>query len=300
MTQLPSLPLDDWRDTKETLHRMSQIVGKIRLGAMPHRNHWWHVTLYVTPRGLTTGAMPYASGTFDITFDLLSHRLKIETSQNEHRAFSLKDVSVAGFYDQLMNSLDDLGIEASIKAEPFDLAPAIPFPSDEDHASYDPESVERYLEVLQFADQVLQEFYGRFTGKQSPSHLFWHTFDLAMARFSGRRAPDRPEADGVTREAYSHEVVSFGFWAGDDNVPAPAFYSYTWPEPEDLNKQELRPGSAQWVDNRGSSLATLMYDDIRELDDPHGALMDFFESCYEAGSSTAGWDVDEFRTVRFT
>lgn len=300
MTSLPQLPIDSWRETKETLHRMSQVVGKVRLGAMPHRNHWWHVTLYVNSNGLTTGPMPARFGCFEIRFDLLNHRLEVETSRNEHSEFPLTDVSIAGFYGRLMSSLEGLGIETKIKAEPFDLSPATPFPVDEDHATYDPASVERYLQILQFTDRALKEFYGRFTGKQSPSHLFWHTFDLAMARYSGHRAPDRPEADIITREAYSHEVISFGFWAGDDNIPAPAFYSYTWPEPEQLSTQSLQPDSAKWVDNHGSSLALLMYDDIRTLDNPHDALLDFFQSCYDAGSATAGWDVEALRTVRFS
>jgi hypothetical protein len=296
---LPELPLSDWRATKDTLHRMAQIVGKIRLASTPHRNHWWHVTLYVTPRGLTTGAMPGQAGTFEIELDFLSHELAIRTSRNERGAFSLQRLSVAEFYRQVMDALGAFGIEPKIRATPFDLAPATPFASDLDHATYDPDAVERYFEILRFSDQALQEFAGRFTGKQSPPHLFWHTFDLAMARYSGRRAPDRPEADHVTREAYSHEVISFGFWAGDDNMPAPAYYSYTWPEPEMLSRQDLRPAPARWADNRGSSLALLTYDDVRTVETPRATLLDFFESCYEAGSRTAGWDVEDFRTVRF-
>jgi hypothetical protein len=297
---LPGLPLGEWRQTKDTLHRMAQIVGKIRLACVPHRNHWWHVTLYVTPCGLTTGAMPYPDGTFEIEFDLLNHELLIRTSRNERDSFSLQRQSVAGFFRQTMDRLASIGSEPQIRAVPFDLVPATPFPSDVDHAIYDPDAVGRYFEILRFSDQTLQEFAGRFTGKQSPPHLFWHTFDLAMGRYSGRRAPDRPEADNVTREAYSHEVISFGFWAGDDNVPAPAYYSYTWPEPEALSAQELRPAAARWVDNRGSSLALLAFDDIRATANPHDVLLDFFESCYEAGSQTAGWDVEGLRTVRFS
>lgn len=297
--ELPVLPLDEWRATKETLHRIAQIVGKIRLSTMPHRNHWWHVTLYVTPRGLTTGAMPAGSGTFDIELDFLSHELRARTSWGERDAFPLEDLSVAGCYWRLMELLASFGIQPAIRAVPFDLEPGTPFPDDEDHATYDRSAVERYFTILRFSDQALQAFAGRFTGKQSPAHLFWHSFDLALGRYSGRRAPDLPDADNVTREAYSHEVIAVGFWAGDDNVPAPAYYCYTWPEPETLREEALRPEAAYWAGEAGNSRALLLYDDLRALPDPQAALLEFFESCYQAGARSAGWPLDDFRTVRF-
>lgn len=296
---LPALPLEEWRASKETLHRFAQIVGKIRMGAVPHRNHWWHATLYVTPRGLTTGAMPAGKGSFEIELDFLGHELRVRTSWGERDAFPLEQLSVAGCYWQLTELLAGFGIEPDILAIPYDLSPKTPFPSDDHHAAYDRDYIERYFEILRFSDQVLQEFAGSFTGKQSPSHLFWHSLDLALGRYSGRRAPDLPDADFVTREAYSHEVIAVGFWAGDDNIPAPAYYSYTWPEPDGLRSQPLHPEAAHWGGEAGNSRALLMYDDLRALPDPHDALLKFFESCYLAGARAGGWPVEELRTVRF-
>lgn len=277
-----------------------QIVGKVRMASMPHQNHWWHVTLYVSPRGLTTGPMPRGKRTFEIAFDFIDHALIICDSEGTQTRFGLGEHSVAGFYQALNDRLAALDLNTEIVAVPFDLQPATPFAEDHDHASYDPEYTNRFLRVLSFSDAVLREFAGRFTGKQSPSHVFWHSFDLAMARYSGRRAPDRRESDMVTREAYSHEVISFGFWAGDSKVPYPAYYSYTAPEPEGLANQALEPEQSHWNVDGGSSMALLSYDDVRQSSDPHGALLAFFESAYQAGAKAAGWDREQLATVRFT
>jgi hypothetical protein len=294
----PPLPLEEWEDTKNTLHRFAQIVGKIRLALAPHSNHWWHVTLYVTTRGLTTSPMPYGDVTFAIDFDFIDHRLEISTSTGAVGAFGLEDLSVARFYEQVFSRLSQLGIEAAIVDKPFDLTPAEPFSADTRHASYDKEYVNRYWRILVQTDVVFKEFSGRFTGKQSPVQLFWHSFDLAVTRFSGRRAPEWEGADRATREAYSHEVISFGFWPGDANFRAPAFYSYTAPEPADLSNKPLQPEEAFWADMGGSSRALLMYDDLRKMESPKTALLDFLESAYRAGARTAGWDEGAFTTLK--
>lgn len=286
----PPLPLEAWEPTKETLHRFAQIVGKVRLASAPPRNHWWHVPMYVTTRGLTTGPMPHGDRTFAIDFDFVDHRLVVTTSDGGLERFPLAGMSVAQFYDALFERLAALGIEVAIDPRPYELADGVPFPTDTTHAAYDREYVGRFWRILTEIDAVFQEFSGRFGGKSSPVHLFWHSFDLALTRFSGRRAPELPGADRVTREAYSHEVISFGFWAGDPRVRAPAFYSYTAPEPPGLTDQPLRPPSAAWNTTERGTLALLMYDDLRREASPRAALLDFLESAYQAGAKTAQWD----------
>ena len=294
----PPLPLEGWEDTKNTLHRFAQIVGKIRLASAPRANHWWHVTLYVTTRGLTTSPMPHGETAFAIDFDFIDHRLMITTSSGAVESFGLEGLSVARFYEEVFSRLSRLGIDdIAIVARPYELAPADPFATDTTHASYNKEYVNRYWRILAQVDAVFKEFGGRFTGKISPVHLFWHSFDLAVTRFSGRRAPEREGADRVTREAYSHEVISFGFWPGDADVRAPAFYSYTAPEPPGLADQPLRPEGAFWADAGGSFTAMLMYDDLRQMISPKTALLDFLESAYHAGAVAAAWDEEAFATI---
>ena len=292
-----ALPFDEWESTKETLHRYAQIVGKVRLGCCAPLNHWWNVTLHVSSRGLSTGPNPYGGLTFEVDFDFVTHELKVSTSEGGAFSFALDDgLSVAGFYKKLFSGLEALGIGLSINTDPFDIG-GEPLDKDVRHASYDRDYVERYWRILMRVDQVFREFAGRFNGKQSPVQLFWHSFDLAVTRFSGRRAPEREGADRVTREAYSHEVVSFGFWPGDRNVRAPAFYSYTAPEPEGLTDEPLRPEAASWAPQGGTAL--LMYDDLRSMDSPKSALLEFLESAYLAGARTAGWEVEALRTSPF-
>ena len=293
---LPSLPLEEWRDTKETLQRYVQIVGKIRLEYSPFTNHWWHVTLHVDPRGLSARHMFSGELAFEISFDLISHELRILTSAGDMASFPLRDgLSVAEFYGELISISETLGIDAALNnPRPFGLEDEERhFEEDTEHASYDEEYVERYRKILTWADHVFRVFSGRFVGKSSPVHLFWHGFDLAVTRFSGRRAPEREGADKVTREAYSHEVISFGFWPGDRDTPIPAFYSYTAPEPGTLTEQPLVPEAAFWAPERG--LALLMYDDVRQVASPGTTLLEFMQSAYEAGARSAGWDVEDLR-----
>jgi hypothetical protein len=292
----PPLPLDAWRATKDTLHLYLQVVGKVRLARMPKRNHWWHVPLYLSARGLTTRPIPDGDRVFEIAFDFLDHRLGVQCSDGPARHFALEDgLTVAAFYAQLTQALADVGVEARIEQpEPFDHPTSTtPFADDTAHHHYDAAYVHRFWRILTQIDPVFRRFRGRFLGKDTPIHLFWHSFDLAYTRFSGESAPPMPaEAGRVEREAYSHEVVSFGFWAGDDDVGAPAFYSYTYPEPEGLTEAPLAPEAAFWQTQDSGSLALLMYDDVRTADDPRADLLAFLDSAYQAGATRAGWDVE--------
>jgi len=290
----PPLPLDEWKATKNTLHLYLQIVGKIRLKLFPRQNHWWHVPFYVSPRGLTTRPIPYGFGNFEIEFDFVEHALVISTHDGERKSFALRDgLTVADFYRQVFESLAALGIETKIWAVPYEAASKTLFAKDTENRSYDKEYVEKFHRILISVSDIFEEFRGRFTGKSTPVHLFWHSFDLALTRFSGKPAPVKKEAGTVEREAYSHEVVSFGFWAGDDNVPAPAFYSYTAPEPKNITDEKLKPAAAMWNTDKGA-MAILMYDAARKAAAPRKAILDFLESAYQAGAKRADWDLKKF------
>jgi hypothetical protein len=289
--QLPELPLADWEETKQTLHLWAQIVGKVRLASTAPRNHWWHVALYVDVRGLTTRPMHSPTGvTFQIDFDFVDHRLVVRTGRGEASSFALEDgLSVASFDENLHAALRDLGIDVEIREMPFGVPVTTPFPVDVEHATYDPAAVERFRRILSWSEHVFDEFASWFCGKQSPVHLFWHSFDLALTRFGGKRAPTQPETDPVTQEAYSHELISFGFWTGDERLPEPAYYAYTAPEPAGLREQPL-PGGARWLESNGSALGVLPYEVVRHAPDPRRALLAFMQTAYEAGATLAGWD----------
>jgi hypothetical protein len=263
------------------------------MALVPPRNHWWHVTLYVSARGLRTGPMPYRDRTVEVELDFVDHRLVVRTSEGRTAGFALRErPACAHFYSELFAALADVGVSVEISPRPFDLGDSPPFPDDTQHDSYDAGAVERFWTVLRLTDSTLAAFRSRFVGKASPTHLFWHGFDLAHARYSGRRAPAMPGADPVTREAYSHEVIAFGWWPGDDRAtPYPAYYSYTAPEPDGLRERPLAPASAVWQDTGNGSLAVLPYDDVRTAADPAAALLLFYERAYRAGAEAAGWDV---------
>jgi len=288
VTALPPLPLEAWEATKTTLHLWAQIVGKIRLASTAPRNHWWHVPLYVDVHGLTTRRMHAANGVvFQIRFDFVDHRLVAETNAGATESFALVDgLSVSEFDRQLHEMLEQLGVDVVIRENPFGVPMTTPFPDDSEHASYDPDAVERFWRILDWTDGVFDEFTGWFCGKTSPVHLFWHSFDLAVTRFGGKRAPAMPDADAVTQEAYSHELVSFGFWAGDKNVREPAYYAYAAPEPPGMRERQLRPDAAHWTEQ----LALLPYEVVRAADDPRATLLAFLESAYEAGAEAGGWN----------
>jgi hypothetical protein len=295
---LPALPLNEWEQTKTTLHLWAQIVGKVRMASTPPRNHWWHVPLYVDVRGLTTRRMHARSAvSFEINFDFINHRLVVTTNRGGLRSFELVDgLSVAEFDEKLHAALDALDLPVAIREIPFGLATTTPFPADREHAAYDPDAVERFWRIVEWTDQVFEEFAGWYCGKTSPIHLFWHSFDLAFTRFGGRRAPLIPDADPVTREAYSHELISFGFWAGDDNMREPAYYSYTAPEPEGLSGRRLFPDEAYWSTHGSGALALLPYDAVRAAAGPRTALLAFLESAYRAGADASGWDRSELES----
>jgi hypothetical protein len=252
MSELPELPLEPWEATKETLHLWTQIVGKVRLASTPPQNHWWNAPLYVDTRGLTTRRLRSGERDFDISFDFVTHELLVRASQAEPESFRLADgLSVAAFYDHLFTVLAGLDIQVDINAEPYGMPVTTPFAEDTEHAAYDREAVERFWQALRWVDWTFQEFAGWFCGKTSPVHLFWHGFDLAVTRFSSARAPENPNADPVTREAYSHELISFGFWPGDQKVREPTFYSSPRQSPPTLRSsgsaRTQRAGSSRTV-----------------------------------------------------
>ncbi|HEX4438541.1 MAG TPA: DUF5996 family protein [Thermoanaerobaculia bacterium] len=289
----PALPLEAWKDTCETLHLWTQIVGKVRLSQMPFVNHSWNVTLYVDARGLTTGAMPHGIHAFQIDFDFVDHRLVVWCADGGAGGFKLEPMSVASFYARLMRELDGLGVPARIHAVPNEVENPIPFAKDDVHRAYDPEYANRYWRALAQSARVFTDFRGRFIGKSSPVHYFWGAPDLAVTRFSGRKAPVHPGGipnlpDRVTREAYSHEVSSAGFWPGGGPISYAAYYSYAYPEPAGFASARVRPEGAFWSPDLHEFL--LPYDRVRESPTPDETLMQFLQSTYEAAADLAKWD----------
>jgi hypothetical protein len=284
----PELPLESWRATHDTLHMWTQIVGKIRLKLAPYINHWWEVVLYVNPRGLTTGPIPYESASFDLSFDFLDHVLVVSTSRGETRKMELAPRSVADFYKELMGILSSLGIKVVIDPMPSEVPNPIACHEDYVHASYDRRAVKNFFKNLSQADRMLQKFRGGFIGKCSPVQFYWGSFDLAVTRFSGRRAPERPGVDHITKLAYSHEVISCGFWPGSANIESPAFYAYASPEPKGYAEGVVRPASAFY--NPPTKNFILMADEVRKSRDPDQMILDFLQSTYDLGADLGNWD----------
>lgn len=289
----PSLPVAAWQDTYATLHRWMQIVGKIRLAQAPRQNHWWHSTLYVTARGLTTSPMPYRQRTFQIDFDFIDHQLRIFTSDGAVRDIALRACAVADFYAELMATLQALGLHIKISTLPQEIPDPIPFENDRVHAAYDPAYAQRFWRALVQAERVLQQFRARFIGKCSPVHFFWGSFDLAVTRFSGRRAPKHPGgvpnmADSVTWEAYSHEVSSCGFWPGGGAVTEPMFYAYAYPEPDGFKDYPVHPAEAFYYAPMREFF--LPYEAVRRAADPDSTLLAFAQSTYEAAADLGRWE----------
>ena len=289
----PSLPLAEWKDTYATLHMWTQVIGKIRLACAPRVNHWWQVPLYVSPRGLTTSAMPSGHRTFQIDFDFTAHRLLIETGEGRELTLELGSYSVAEFYRRVLDALAELDLRVPIWPHPVEVDPSIPFPEDHEHATYDPEYAHRWWRILVQVDRVLHQFRGGFLGKASPVHFFWGGFDLALTFFSGRRAPPHPGGipnvgDWVMREAYSHECSSRGFWPGSALVPEPAFYAYAYPEPDGYQDHPIEPADAFYHPELREHL--LRYEDVRAAADPDAALLAFFRTTHGAAADLAGWD----------
>jgi hypothetical protein len=288
----PSLPLSEWSDTLATLHMWMQIVGKVRLALTPRTNHWWNVPLYVSARGLTTSPIPYGQRIFEVHFDFVEHKLVIQINDGIIRSIALAPRSVADFYQEFMATLRTLGLEVNIWKMPVEIPDPIPFDQDRAHASYDPEYAQRFWRILVSTDEVFKTFSAGFLGKASPVHFFWGGMDLAVTRFSGRRAPERNDPDPVLRkimrEAYSHEVISAGWWPGGGGVKDAAFYCYAAPVPEGLARQPVRPQSAFYDSGMGEFL--LMYDDVRKAASPTETLLEFLQSTYEAGATVSKWN----------
>jgi hypothetical protein len=282
----PALPLHDWQDTYRTLHLWTQIVGKIRMVMCPPMNHWWHVTLYVDSRGLTTGPMPYPLGIFEILFDFQMHELSISTSEGASASLPLRPQPVAEFYSGVFHTLASLGISVEINLKPQEVESAVPFDRDTGNCSYSAQYAHRFWRALLSSAKVFERFRAKFIGKCSPVHFFWGSFDLACTRFSGRRAS--PRKGVISGPAYSHEVCSAGFWPGGGIIDGPAYYSYTVPQPAGIESQAIRPAAARW--NPQLSEFVLMYDDVRRAETPEESLYAFLESTYEAGAGLAKWD----------
>ena len=297
----PSLPFAEWKETAATLHMWTQIIGKIRLTQTPWTNHSWHVTLYVTGRGLTTSPIPHGLSTFEISFDFIDHQLRIDSSDGRRRAIELRPRPVADFYHAVMKTLAELELPVAINTTPNEIQDAIPFERDETHRSYDRDYANRFWRVLLQVDRVFKDFRSRFCGKCSPVHFFWGSFDLAVTRFSGRPAPPHPGGvphlpDAIAREAYSQEVSSLGFWPGGGPVPMPIFYSYAYPEPSGFAQAKVHPDSASY--NPQLREFILPYDAVRTADSPDDVLLDFAQSTYDAASMLGKWDRDALKEVK--
>ena len=296
----PALPFAEWQPTAETLHMWTQIIGKIRLSLTPWINHSWHVTLYLTSRGLTTSPIPHGLHTFEIRFDFIAHELRILKSTGALRVIKMAPQSVAEFYRAVMNALNELELPVKIDLLPNEIEHPIHFDRDDQHRSYSPEDANRFWRVLLQADRVFTKFRSRFCGKCSPVHFFWGSFDLAVTRFSGRTAPRHPGGvphlpDAITREAYSREVSSLGFWPGNAASPTPIFYSYAYPEPAGFAEAKVLPSVASY----SSALHefVLPYDAVRNAESPDDMLLDFAQSVYDAASTLARWDRNAFEEV---
>jgi hypothetical protein len=287
----PALPLEEWQETYRTLHMWMQIVGKVKLELHPSINHWWQTALSITARGMTTGPIPSGRTTFEIAFDFIDHQLFLFTSQGIMRAMPLIPRSVADFYHELMALLHAEHIEVRINTLPNEVTGPIPCDVNEHDASYDAASVNRFWRILVQVDRVFKEFRSDFIGKNSPVHFFWGAFDLAVTRFSGRRAPVRQGADIITREAYSHEVISCGFWPGFGKINGPAFYAYAAPEPDGFKTATIRPHEAFYSPDLSEYL--LMYDDVRTVTSPDQMILDFCQSTYDAAATLAHWEREE-------
>ena len=295
MSEWPSLPLSEWRDTQATLHLWTQVVGKIRLALGPRINHWWGSTLYVTARGLTTSAMHHRGRTLEINFDFVDHELDILCDDARVATLPLRPMSVAAFHHDLMNALLALELDVKIWPMPVEIPDPIRFDQDHQHASYDADAVQRFWRILVQSERVMQQFRARYVGKSSPVHFFWGSFDLAVTRFSGRRAPDHPGipgvADFITREAYSHEVSSAGFWPGGGPIDEPAYYAYAYPEPKGYREWKVKPAAATYSTDFGEFI--LPYEAVRTAADPEATLMEFLESTYAGVAELGGWERGE-------
>ncbi len=287
-TPWPQLPFAPWKDTCETLHLYTQVVGKVRLVLSPMMNQWWQVPFYLTSRGLTTSPVPYGSRTFELEFDFIDHNLILRTSNGATHGLALVPRPVCEFHHEVLGLLHSEGLDVTIDPMPSEIPGAIPFTEDRRHCAYDAEAAHRFWEVLRRADTVFKEFRGRFTGKCSPVHFFWGSFDLAVSRFSGRHVPTRPGADTITREGYNEEVISLGFWPGSEAMPEAVFYVYAAPEPNGFAAERVRPTQAFYDGTMKEFF--LRYDDVRRSAAPAETILEFAQSAYEAAARLADWN----------
>ncbi|MEM0947966.1 MAG: DUF5996 family protein [Pseudomonadota bacterium] len=294
MSTFPALAYSDWADTKDTLHLFLQIIGKVRLKTHPKLNHWWHVTLYPHVRGLTTGLIPYSGTGFEILYDMIDHRVIVSLIDGRQDAFAVAGLTVAEFHDAVFARLDALGISVKIVGVPYDNKSKTPFAEDRLPRAYDEAAVSNFWRALCSVSSVFEIYRAQFVGKQTPVQLYWHSFDLVVTRFSGRAHPLESGTQS-DREAYSHEVISVGFWPGDDTFREPAFYGYAYPEPDGINTVPLRPSDAFWAEKNEGALAILKYEDARQVTDPSGAILSFLESLYEGAATKADWPLRDLK-----
>lgn len=298
--ELPNLPYESWTDTRITVHLILQIIGKTRLGLTARKNHWWFITIYISPKGFSTFTIPVDEGasSLEIELDVLNRAVVITHSKKGTVQIELQDgLSVAQFYKRFKIELKQLGLSSKFVQKPYDMGIDKPFEELEGYSSYNWDDIEKFWQLMQWNNSIFQEFSGRFYGKTCPVQIYWHHMDLAVTRFSGQKLTPLDKSAPISdRDTYSHEQISFGFWVGDDNVPEPAYYSYTFPSPEGIDGKPLLPEAASWVDSNGSPMAFLRYEDVRLADDPRRAVLDFLESAYQAGANLAGWKVEELTT----
>ena len=294
---LPDLPYDSWTDTRITIHLILQIIGKARLGLTARKNHWWFITLYVSPRGFSTFTIPIEDGGNSLEIELDVHKQAVVITHSDRGMVVIElnsGISVAQFYNRFRAALSGLGLFPSFVEKPFDMGIDKPFDQLGDYCSYNWEDIRKFWRLMQWNNAIFKEFSGRFYGKTCPVQVYWHHMDLAVTRFSGKKLEPMDKSARLSdRDAYSHEQISFGFWVGDDNVPEPAYYSYTYPSPDAIEEQALKPEAARWVDSNGSPMAFLPYAEVRSAGDPRQAVLDFLESAYQAGANLAGWNVAE-------
>ncbi len=298
--ELPNLPYDSWTETRITIHLILQIIGKTRLGLTARKNHWWFITIYISSRGFSTFTVPVDQGlnSLEIELDVLKRAVVISHSEKGSVQIDLQTgLSIAQFYKQFMAELSQLGLSPKFTKKPFDMGIDKAFDHLDEYSTFNWEDIEKFWRLMQWNNSIFKEFGGRFYGKTCPVQIYWHHMDLAVTRFSGKKLPPMDRSARISdRDTYSHEQISFGFWVGDENVPEPAYYSYTYPSPDNIDQQSLMPSAASWVDSNGSPMAFLRFEDVRTSSDPRQAVLDFLESAYQAGANMAGWDVEELTT----
>ena len=298
--QLPDLPYSSWTETRTTVHLILQIIGKTRLGLTARKNHWWFITIYISPRGFSTFTIPVNEGacSLEIELDVLNRAVIITHSEKGIVQIELQTgLSVAEFYKRFQKEIQKLDLNPKFIQRPYDMGIDKPFDQLDEYSSYDWDAIHKFWKLMQWNNSIFQEFSGRFYGKTCPVQIYWHHMDLAVTRFSGKKLVPMDKSARISdRDAYSHEQISFGFWIGDENVQEPAYYSYTYPSPDKIDAQPLMPSAASWIDSNGSPMAFLRYEDVRTSSDPRQAVLDFLESAYQAGARNANWNIEELKT----